>query len=215
MGHQQRAQLGPLLFHWYLCHIDEADFWSMLPFPRRGPYESRHYVTSLCLSYAIFPPTVIDKRECVPEHRHPGHNKVYLGLAQPTRQSTIQRGIQSAFQSNINKSAFLYAPTPDPDPDPESDRLANVRERALSQTAPITASRNLSPIHPWLERVFYFFLQTIKRTYTTSLEMIQETIALRKATGRAVCGEESSSEWQARLSGCVWTHAHGRRRDEG
>lgn len=35
--------------------------------------------------------------------------------------------------------------------------------------------------------------------------MIQETIALEKATGRAVCGEEFSSEWQARLSGCVWT----------
>ena len=50
-------------------------------------------------------------------------------------------------------------------------------------------------------------------TYTTSLEMIQETIALEKATGRAVCGEEFPPD--DRRVQAVRLDAHRQQRDAG
>lgn len=159
-------------------------------------------ITALRHAFCVYHMPLLSQlqiKESVTEHRHPDHNKGCPGLAQPTWQSTTH-GNSVCFQSKINKpvSAFLYTLTPDPD----SDGRANVEERALSQTTAITANGNLSPTRLWRDRFsFNRCINNKKRTYTTSLEMIQETIALEKATGRAVCGEEFSSEWQARLSG--------------
>lgn len=132
MGHQQRAQLHsrttPVSLVFAL-HKDAADFEAILPFLRRGIYEALRH--AFCVYHMpLF--SQLQIKESVTEHWHPGHNKGCPGLAQPTWQSTIHRN-SVCFQSKINKplSAFLYTLTPDP----ESDRRANVGERALSQTA--------------------------------------------------------------------------------